>query len=329
MAWIPRYTRNGIEYGGTYSQYYWNSSINPNATFQLCLANCTTYAYGRVKEEGLPAPVTRIRDADLWHTVVNTSAGWSLLSYTQGMTLYPGDIVEWAAMHVAVVETTGTNPTVSGSWYTDDNGTAYGTRSTSVMGSTLQSVSNWMIANYPYRFFHSNTLTTENSNAGGGPYPVYVLRYTGSTPTPTTPSISISPSSYSVTMSGSETYVDFAFDITIDGIPSGESASGGNTYSGLSRIYNTGWSYTDYTVSGTTYRRATKSQTLRYTRENDAAYTTTKYMVFSKTFSNGSINSSTQMYINVQERDGGDILTIEIAAFINGKKQKKFTVKLI
>lgn len=188
MAWSPRTSRSGIEYGGSDSQYYWNSSINPNATFQLCLANCTTYAYGRVQEEGLPKPVTTIRNANNWHTVVNTAEDWSLLNYTSGMVLNQGDIVEWSANHVAVVEYQGTNPTVSASWYTDDNGHVYGSRTTAVMGNTLQSVSNWMIANYPTRFFHTNTLTNESRLAGNSQNPLYVLRYTGSTPpTPPTP----------------------------------------------------------------------------------------------------------------------------------------------
>ena len=76
--------------------------------------------------------------------------------------------------------------------------------------------------------------------------------------------ISISPSSYAVTMASTQDYVDFTFNITITGIPAGATVSGGNTYPGLSRVYNTGWSYTNYTVSGTTYQRATKTQTLRY-----------------------------------------------------------------
>ena len=113
--------------------------------------------------------------------------------------------------------------------------------------------------------------------------------------------ISISPTSYSVTMSSAQDYVDFTFNISITGIPSGQTVSGGNTYPGLSRVYNTGWSYTDYTVSGTTYRRASKTQTLRYYREHDYAYTVTKHMYFNMTFSTGTIDTDTPMYINVQQ----------------------------
>lgn len=80
------------------------------------MSNCTTYAYGRVQENGLQPPVTSIHNAQNWHLYVNTSA-YDLLDYTSGMTLYPGDIVEWeyAYNHVAVVEEEGTNPQVSAS----------------------------------------------------------------------------------------------------------------------------------------------------------------------------------------------------------------------
>ena len=103
-------------------------------------------------------------------------------------------------------------------------------------------------------------------------------------------------------MQSAEDYKDFSFSISITGIPSGESASGGNTYPDLSRVYNTGWTYTNYTVGGVQYQTATKQQTLRYYRVGSGAYTTTKHMYFSKTFSNGSINSDTPMYINVKAK---------------------------
>lgn len=183
MAWVPQTNRSHFAYGaGAWSQYYW-SSLNPGATFQLCLANCTTFAYGRPLENGWPKPVTAFRNANNWHNYVNYADGWDLITYTSGMQLLAGDIVEWQAQHVAVVEQNGTNPYIGGSWYTDDNGHAYGNRSVSVIGgSTLQDVSNWMIANYPNRFFHYVPLSTENANAGGGAPPKYVIRYTGTQP---------------------------------------------------------------------------------------------------------------------------------------------------
>lgn len=331
MAWGNQ-GRNHYVYGaGTWSKYYWNKSYNPNADFENCMANCTTYAYGRVRENGLPAPVTRIVNANNWHTVVNTSAGWSLIRYIQGMSLKAGDILEWEEIHVAVVETNGTNPGVSASWYTGDDGTADSDRSTAVMGDSLASVSNWMVSHRPNRFYHYVDMRSENDDAGGGAYPKYVLRYSGSGPEPggdEEPEVNVSPSSYNVVMAGDQTYVDFTFNVTVTGIPEGYTASGSNTYPGLNRVYNTGWSYEDYTVDGTVYRRATKTQTLRYNREQSGAYTTTKYMYYSFDYPNGSANSTTQMVITVEE-GGADDLIIEISAYLNKKKKKNFRVKII
>lgn len=314
MSWTPRTTRNGIEYGGTYSSYYW-SSVNPGANYSNCLANCTTLAYGRVLEEGCRAPVSSFIDAGNWHTVVTN--GWVAHSYSSYVSnIKPGDIIEWPG-HVAVVEAvSGSTIYCSSSLYTGDHGRAYwppgsstyDTRSTSVMGSTLQDVSNWMIANYAWRFYEyvdSNTIT----NVRLGVQPTYILvnpdSGPGPGPTPTEDlDIGISPTYYSVTMTGSQDYVDFTFSIVITGIPDGQTVSGGNTYPGLSRVYNSGWSYSDYTVSGTTYRRASKTQTLRYYREQDTAYSITKHMYFNMSFSTGTIDTDTPMYIDVQARTG-------------------------
>lgn len=333
MAWGNQGINHYIYGAGTWSQYYWNTSYNPNATFENCMANCTTYAYGRVRENGLPAPVTRIRNANLWHTVVNTSAGWTLLNYSQGMSLQSGDILEWSANHVAVVETYGTNPGVSGSWYTGDDGTSSSDRSTAVMGSTLASVSNWMVSHYSNRFYHYVTMTTENNNAGGGAYPQYVLRYTGSTPQPggDEPEVSVSPSSASGTISANDSYIDFNFTITVTGIPVDEDARDAISFSSncYRYAYTTGWQYTEYTSDGTTYRKGVRSLIVRYDRLHDYAYTDTAYMYYRKTFSNGSVNSSTRMNINIEANDMDDELLLEISAFINKKKKKKFTVKII
>lgn len=317
MSWTPRTTRNGIEYGGAYSSYYW-SSLNPGATYSNCLANCTTLAYGRVIEEGCRAPVSSFVDAGNWHNVVTN--GWIAYSYNSYVSnIKPGDIIEWPG-HVAVVENvSGSAIYCSSSLYTGDHGRAYwppgsstyDTRSASVMGSSLQDVSDWMIANYDWRFYeyvNADTIT----NVRLGIQPTYILVNPDSGPGPgpgPTPSedleITISPSSYSVTMSGAQTYVDFTYNIVITGIPDGESVSGGNTYPGLIRVGNTGWSYSSYTVGGATYQRASKSQVLRYTREHDYAYSTTKHMYFNLSYSTGTIDTDTPMYINVQATGGG------------------------
>lgn len=329
MAW-GNAGRDHYVYGaGSWSVYYWNSSYNPGASFDYCMANCTTFAYGRVRENGLPRPITAFPDANLWHNYVNTADDWELINYTSNMQLQAGDIVEWEVNHVAVVETSGTNPYVSGSWYTGDDKTGSSNRTTAVMGSTLASVSAWMVANVPNRFYHYVTLSDENANAGGHASPKYVIRYNGSGPTPptptTTPEITISPTYYSRTMESGVDYLDFQYTIRITGIPDGYTVSGGNTYPGLSRVQNSGWSYVDYTVSGVVYRQATKTQTLRYTRESTGAYTTTKYMYYNLTFPNGSINSTTPMYITVQA-SGDDPDLLVLAERILRRKKKSFTL---
>lgn len=123
--------------------------------------------------------------------------------------------------------------------------------------------------------------------------------YVQPAPTPTVPEIEILPESYNVTMTKTESYVDFTFTVQLSGIPANVQVSGGNSYPGLTRVYNTGWTYTDYTVSGVIYRRATKTQTLRYYREGSTGYQTVKHMYYDFTFSNGSIHSDTVMAINV------------------------------
>ena len=328
MAWVPQTNRSHFVYGaGSWSKYYWDGDYNPGARYVTkvgydnCLANCTTLVYGRVLENGYPPPVTSFRNANRWHLWVNEDEGWSVLDYVSGMLLYPGDIIEYSENthyssgsvvednHVGIVEEQATNPTQSSSWWT--------TRDLSL---TLSEISDYFQTtdSLKYRFYHATTLGTENAQSSGGNPPRYVLRYTGSEPptppTPTeTPEITISPSAYFKTMSSTSDYVDFPYSITITGIPAGETVSGGNTYPDLSRVYNTGWSYSSYTVEGVTYQTATKQQTLRYYREGTSAYTTVKYMYYNLTFSNGSIHSTTPMTINVEQKES----TSKLLAVLN------------
>lgn len=194
MSWTPQTSRGHFRYGaGDWSKYYWNTNYNPNATFSLCLANCTTLCYGRALENGWSAPVTVIRNANQWHNYVNTP-DWEVLNYSAGMQLKAGDIVEWSVNHVATIEEDGTDPYQSSSWYTGDDGSGSSNRTASGMGgSTLRAVDTFMINNYPYRFYHYTKLSTENQQAGGGAQPRYVIRYTRDTPTPPTPTGSLIP----------------------------------------------------------------------------------------------------------------------------------------
>jgi len=168
-----------------------------------------------------------------------------------------------------------------------------------------------MISDYNINLDESFSYRSWTIGGGIGSTGVLIgyLHYPSSGPTPSEDlEISITPSSYNVTMQASDDHVDFTFNITITGIPAGQTVSGGNTYPGLSRVYNTGWTYTDYTISGVTYRRATKTQTLRYEREHDYAYTITKHMYFNLSFSTGTISTDTLMYIAVQASGENDVL---------------------
>ena len=173
MSWTPRTNRNGLEYGGSANAFYWDNNNNPGASFYYCMANCTTYAFGRILEAGDPAPITGWHNANAWHAYVTN--GWTVLPYSPH-TVMVGDIVEWVgAQHVAVLEAADPNLGilyVSDSYYTGDDGTVNSTRTLGgVMGNSLQSVSNWMIANVPGRFFHYGNMY-ESVNAD----PDYILR---------------------------------------------------------------------------------------------------------------------------------------------------------
>lgn len=176
-TWTARTTRTGLEYGGSANSHYWVSSNNIYAYYTICLANCTCYAYGRILEVDGEAPIAPpstepIPGANHWHWYPNTAAGWKRITYNAA-NVSPGDVLCWVSgNHVAVAEAvSGGNIYVSQSYYTGDDGTVNSSRSSAVMGSTLQSVSNWMIANHPDRFFSYGLVTSANLG-----YPDYILK---------------------------------------------------------------------------------------------------------------------------------------------------------
>lgn len=295
----------------TYWQYFYSGDYTYR-TEGAHTGNCTWYAMGRSAEiagRNLYSEFAGSYEAQNWENIwignpaqTSGSIAWQ-----------PGDILIWAnnAMtfgHVEVVEiVSGNYLTISYSAYSgtdpqEDNGTFFNTRRRSKPtwgdpASVTSESDSRFIRNSGATYFLTNEFligVIHNPYYEPGPSPSENL------------DISISPSSYTVTMSASQTYVDFTFNITITGIPAGATVSGGNTYPGLSRVYNTGWSYTNYTVSGTTYQRATKTQTLRYNREHSYAYTTTKHMYFNLSFSTGTVSTDTPMYITVAASGGGD-----------------------
>lgn len=298
MAFTPRYTQptDLSTWYGSYNSYNRYSSYGNEG-------NCTWYAYGRTGE---------IAHRNIYNEFYITQAPgngkdwiyntWPSYTHTSGsIDIQLGDILVWGGGtygHVEVVEaingnTLTTSYSISGSTWASSRYFATRNITTPSWGSYLGTV----------EYNDGSTAYLTNTFIG------YIHNpYADPTPPGPTPSkdleITISPSGYTKTMQSSETYVDFPFTITITGIPDGETVSGGNTYPGLIRVANTGWSYTDYTIDGTTYRRATKSQTLRYNREHDYSYSITKHMYFNLSFETGTISTDTLMYISVMSTGG-------------------------
>lgn len=153
----------GLEYP---NKYYWQLLINPNATVQNGLANCTTFVYGAIKEDGHLPPVVQIVNANKWHE--NLTNGWMLKQYDESI-LDVGDVIQWVSKcHVAVVSDKDKN--ISGSYYTGEHGKAYydGKFDTRNFNS-LEELSHFMIMNYPKRFFHHWSIETESEWVGGDP----------------------------------------------------------------------------------------------------------------------------------------------------------------
>lgn len=304
MAFTPRYTKPNPDspYYSTYDRFYW-LDIEPYG------GNCTGYAYGRFNEVAERSLYNDFRithsPADAKYWIYNT---WPDQTYTSGtIDIHLGDILVWGSAtgfgHVENVEAiNGNTITTSGSIW----GSTYG-KSTEFYTRTI-SYPSWGSA--MGSIVHNDGSSTYYGNPFiGYIHNKYVEPGPGPGPTPSEDlEISITPSSYNVTMQASEDHVDFTFNITITGIPDGQTVSGGNTFPGLDRIYNTGWSYTDYTVDGVTYRQATKTQTLRYNREYQYAYVITKHMYFDLSFTTGEVHTDTQMRITVKASGKNDIL---------------------
>lgn len=304
MAFTPRYTKPNPDspYYSTYDRFYW-LDIEPYG------GNCTGYAYGRFNEVAERSLYNDFRithsPADAKYWIYNT---WPDQTYTSGtIDIHLGDILVWGSAlgfgHVENVEAiNGSTITTSGSIW----GSTYG-KSTEFYTRTIPYPS-WGSA--MGSIVHNDGSSTYYGNPFiGYIHNKYVEPGPGPGPTPSEDlEISITPSSYNVTMQASDDHVDFTFNITITGIPDGQTVSGGNTFPGLDRIYNTGWSYTDYTVDGVTYRQATKTQTLRYNREYQYAYVITKHMYFDLSFSTGEVHTDTRMRITVKASGKNDIL---------------------
>ena len=165
----------GLEYGGKYHRYFWDKSVNPLATITSGLADCTCFVLGDVAHDNLPQPVNPVRNANLWHTCVTN--GWSFIPFSKEK-VELGDILEWTnGCHVArVSKIIDDTIYISGSFYTGIHGKSMwnGKWDTRDGLNTLQELSDFMIANYPTRFFHYWSL--ENENRWVGYEPAYILK---------------------------------------------------------------------------------------------------------------------------------------------------------
>lgn len=318
MPFTPRYSQPNPSdpYYSTYNRFQWLFISNQYG------GNCTGYAYGRTNEIAGRSLYDEFRitaspgNGNQW--IYNT---WPEYTHTSGpINIQAGDILVWGGGtygHVEVVESVSgstliTSYSVYGSTYAESQVFANRTIQVPTWGSHMGT---WIDNNGDSHYYTNPFIGYIHNPYADSPTPP---------PTPTTTlDIEIIPGSYTKTMSGSENFLDFAYSIRISGIPAGETVSGGNTFPGMYRVSNTGWSYSDYTVGGVTYRYATKQQTLRYDREHSYAYTTTKHMYFNITKSTGTIATDTPMYITVQPK----IMTRILAALKAKRKRGLISVK--
>lgn len=159
----------GLEYP---NKYYWDIHLNPYASVLNGLADCTAFSYGAIIEDGHRPVVSRVCNADSYHKYLIN--GWSYIPYDESK-VEKGDIIEWSKKcHVAVVSDSKKN--ISGSFYTGIHGRAYfdGKFDTRNFRS-LEEMSDWMVANYPTRFFHYWSIEEESRWCGGSPD--YILKH--------------------------------------------------------------------------------------------------------------------------------------------------------
>lgn len=346
MAFRPRLTapnsfgtyyterRLPVEPSGTetFWQYFYSGDYTYTNT-GAHTGNCTWYTMGRSAEiagKNLFSEFKGSYEAQDWATIWKNND-----AITSGYIDYKlGDILIYANTnktlgHVEVIEEINGNVlTISYSAYSSSNpqskyASFFGVRKRKKMtwGDPASDVNDSRSAftrNNGDQYFLTNEFligVIHNPYADQDPSP---------TPTDTELTIYISPNHYDSIMSETSDYLDFTFQITISGIPYGESVSGGNTWdSPLYRVQNTGWSYTNYYVNGVTYRRATKTQTLRYDREHDYSYGGTLRMYFNITKSTGTINKTTYMLYVVEAKKSKKKL---IACLCARKKKKAFTL---
>ncbi len=159
-----------LAYGGKYHDQGWNPNLNKEADVLNCRANCTCATIQECLIEGYPLPQETIHNASSWHKYL--THGWKCIPYNVD-SVKRGDIIEWEEKcHVAIVDKVDDGIVfLHCSWYTGEHGkSVYGGKwDTRTSFSTMKEVSDFMVANYPYRFYHYVTLQDESNGVGGAP----------------------------------------------------------------------------------------------------------------------------------------------------------------
>ena len=167
---MDKYQLKDFAYGAKYHDFCWNPVYNKNASIQNCLANCTTLAIAFAYIHGLPLPVSSIVSAANFDKVLIN--GWEAKPLGS-VKPKVGDIIQWKAhCHVATVIAIDKGiPILGCSWYTGEHGksTIDGHYDTREQFTSMQEVSDFMIANYPFRFYHECPISDEASMNGGMP----------------------------------------------------------------------------------------------------------------------------------------------------------------
>lgn len=167
---MAKYRIEDFAYEGKYHDYCWNVVYNANATIENSLANCTTLAIAFSYIHQLPYPVSRIVSAKNWNKVLIN--GWKSVPYGS-QEIKVGDIIQWVDnVHVAtVIEIKEGEPILACSWYTGEHGVAMyeGKYDTRNVFYSLKQLSDFMVENYPFRFYHEATLYEEAQRVGGMP----------------------------------------------------------------------------------------------------------------------------------------------------------------
>lgn len=283
-----------ISYPGPKYQYGYNYYNSP-ATNK---GNCTWWCWGRCLEANGTELSLHLGDAKNWYD--NYSGSKS----RNADNIQPGDIIVFTdsdAGHVQFVEQVSGNTV-----YISQS--AYSTRS-------VWNGMSCLVTSYSKNEIYQGNSLDMYKNLGSAYYETVVgVLHTGEAPTPEpeTPRGSFSPSSASSSIDENSDSVTRSFDITILGMPVSAYCTGSFSLDGCTMVSQTGWNYSFYTgQDGNTYGKAEKTITVRYNRESNDAYSTTKTIRYTDTFTTGSVNIPATWSISVAKKKSGAVLFLQ------------------